>query len=209
MSVDQLRPYVRRLAERASERAFNWMTATTRTPQDLLDALPTLAGVYASSAGLLAADWYAEQDRDSRFSVTMDDDLAPEKLTSAAYRTFAGPQRPENRAREVAHRLVFDAARRTVFVNAASEGVAIARHEPAGSCNDCIASATVHSVGRNASSADIEQFFHPTCEGLFVPVRGDAYEPPSHTSQWRSLREKAAAAGNTSTGDIARWLSTR
>jgi hypothetical protein len=134
VSVDQLRPFVRRLAERASARTLNYMITRARTKDDLREAITTLSGVYAQSAALLAADWYEEQDRDSRYTAHADDDLAEQKLDDIVSWIFAGPQLPENRAKVAAHRLVFDAARRTVFVNADDEGVAIARHESATEC---------------------------------------------------------------------------
>lgn len=180
MSVDRLRPFVRRLAERAEARAFNWMVTNEPTRDDYREAIHTFSGVYAQSAGLLAAEWYEAQDEDSRFQATMDDDMPDEKLDAIADWVFAGPQLPTNRGRLAAHRLVFDAARRTVFVNAADEGVAIARHEGAESCDKCIRAATAHRRDRHASSEDVDQFFHPSCEGLFVPVRSGVYEPPAH-----------------------------
>lgn len=183
------------------------MLAGERSKEDTLEAWTTLAGVYASSAALLTADWYEKQNEESAFSAGMDDDLAPEKLSAITDWVFAGPQLPWSRAKVAAHRLVFDAARRTVFVNVAEEGVAMARHESAKSCHGCIASATVDPITPDNATADVEQFFHPTCEGLFVPVRKEVYEPPGYTQEWRLRREEARNAGNISTEDVAKWLS--
>ena len=206
MSVNQLRPFVRRLAERAEQRAYNWMIANNPTVNDYREAIPIFSGVYAQSAGLLAADWYNAME-DNDFQATLDDDLAPEKLDNIAKWVFDGPQTPANRGRLAAHRLVFDAARRTVFVAAAEEGVGIARHEGAESCNKCIARATVSPRGKNASSEDVDQDFHPKCEGLFVPIRSGAYEPPPYTVRWRELIAQAHDAGNTGPEAVAMWLS--
>lgn len=199
---------MRRLAERAEQRAYNWMLAKNPTRDDYREAIHTFSGVYATSAGLLAADWYEEQDEDSRFQASMDDDMAEEKLDSVADWVFAGPQMPENRGRVAAHRLVFDAARRTVFVNAADEGVAIARHEQADSCGKCIVAATLHPRDSHASSEDVDQFFHPRCEGLFVPVRSGVYQPPSHTQRWREMVAQAHDAGKSGPEEVALWIKT-
>lgn len=184
MSVDTLRPYVRRLAERASQRAFNWALTKQRSPEEMIEAFPALSGVYASSAALLAMDWYRQQDKGAKFQPHADADLAPEKIAAMSGWVFAGPQTPESRARVAAHRLVFDAARRTVFVNASEEGVGIARHESATECGDCRKAASTSVRHRHSGSGDVEQFFHPMCEGLFVPVRQDVWTPPDHMLEW-------------------------
>lgn len=206
MSIDRLRPYARRLAERAEQRAHNWMLANDPSRDDYRDAIPIFSGVYAQSAGLLAADWYNTLNEDSQFQAVLDDDLDPTKLDNVADWVFAGPQTPANRGRLAAHRLVFDAVRRTVFVSAAAEGVAIARDEQAGSCDKCIARATLSPRERTDGSADVEQDFHPRCEGLFVPVRTGVYEPPPHTRVWRLKVAAAHDAGNTTPDGISKWL---
>jgi len=208
LSVDQLRPFVRRLAERAEQRAFNWMTANNPTRDDYRDAITLFSGVYAETAGLLAADWYEEQNRDSRFQARLDDDLAPVKLDNVADWVFSGPQTPANRGRVAAHRLVFDAARRTVFVNAADEGVAIGRHEGATSCAKCIVKATLDVRPQDASSEGVDQDFHPRCEGLFVPARKGPYQPPPHTAAWREMVAQARDAGKSGPEEIALWIKS-
>lgn len=167
-------------------RTFNYMSATGRSRDDFREAMSQLAGVYAESAALLTADWYERQNPDSKYSAQADDDLAEEKLDAIAKWVFDGPQRPESRARVAAHRLVFDAARRTVFVNATEERVGIARHESAGSCDDCMRSSSLTTRDVSSGSEDVNQDFHPKCEGLFVPVRTGLWTPPSHASDWQS-----------------------
>jgi hypothetical protein len=185
VSVDQLRPFVRRLAERASARTLNYMATKARTAEEMQDAFATLVEPYAHSAALLTSEWYEDQgEEDSRFQALVDDDLAEKKLNDICAWVFAGPQLPENRARQAAHRLVFDAARRTVFVSADSEGVAIARHESSTECKDCQKAATRANRHRDAGSEGVDQFFHPFCEGLFVPVRGEMYTPPGYMDDW-------------------------
>lgn len=206
MSLAQLHPYVRRLAERAEQRAFNWMAAKNPSRDDYREAINTFSGVYAQTAGLLAADWYNSLNPDSRFTATLDDDLAQVKLDNVADWVFAGPQEPMNRGRLAAHRLVFDAARRTVFISAAQEGVAIGRHEGATSCTKCIVKATLDVRPQDASSEDVDQDFHPKCEGLFVPARTGPYEPPPHTAPWREMVSQAREAGKTSPEEIALWI---
>lgn len=208
MSVDQLKPFVRRLAERAEQRAFNWMMAHNPTRDDYREAINLFSGVYAQSAGLLAADWYNRLNEKSRFTARLDDDLVEEKLDNIADWVFDGPQSPQNRGRLAAHRLVFDAARRTVFVAAAEEGVAIGRHEGATSCSKCIVKATLDIRPQDASSEDIDQDFHPKCEGLFIPARTGPYEPPAHAAKWRQMVAEARDAGKSSPEEIALWLKS-
>lgn len=206
MSIDSLRPFVRRLAERAEQRAFNWMVTNAPSRDDYRDAIPIFSGVYAQSAGLLAAQWYNDQAPEAKFTAHLDDDLAEPKLDNIADWVFAGPQLPENRGRLAAHRLVFDAARRTVFAAAAEEGVAIGRHEGAESCSKCIVAATLDVRDHHASSEDVNQDFHPKCEGLFVPARTGDYEPPQHTAKWREMVAQARDSGKTSPEEIALWI---
>lgn len=208
MSVDQLRPYVRRLAERAEARAFNWMMAKNPTRDDYREAIMVFSGMYAESAGLLAADWYNRLNPESKFTATLDTDLAEEKLDNIADWVFDGPQTPANRGRLAAHRLVFDAARRTVFAAAAEEGVAIGRHEGATSCSKCIVKATLDTREQHASSEDVDQDFHPKCEGLFIPARTGPYEPPPHAAKWREMVAQARDAGKSSPEDVALWIKT-
>lgn len=207
MSVDTLRPRVRRFADSAANRVSNWMLMAERDAEALQSNLISVVGVYARSAALLAANWYNQQDNESDYRAFLDVDMPEAKLANVTGWVFKGPQLPENRARVAAQRLVFDAARRTVFVNAATEGVAIARHEQAKCCNQCISRATLTARDRNSSSEDVDQDFHPGCEGMFVPVRGELYAPPDHTREWRKRVELARNAGNTAPEDIANWLS--
>ena len=208
MSVDSLRDEVRQLAQMAENHAFGWMQAHMPSAEDLLVEIQEMVGVYADTAALLTADWYDELYPDSSYSAVMDDDLADEKIVNVANWVHAGPQLPENRMRVAANRIVFDAARRTVLVNAQSEGVALARDEEAKCCNTCIASATLGPKERRGRSDDVEQFFHPSCEGLFVPVRQGVWEPPSHAYEWRERVKAARLAGNTDTERIASWLDS-
>ena len=207
MSVDALRPVVRRMALRAQDRATNWFVAGDRSVDDTAGALSAIVGVYANSAALLAADWYEDEDPDIRFDAILDEDMPEEKLASVAAWVFAGPQTPTSRIRVAAHRLVFDAARRTVFVNARNEGVAIARHELARCCDDCIARATVSARDRNSGSEDVDQDFHPGCEGLFTAVRSGIYAPPEYAREWRVRLNAARHAGNVVPDSLAKWLT--
>lgn len=184
------------------------MMVKNPTRDDYRDAMILFSGVYAQTAGLLAADWYNHLNPDSRFTATLEDDLAVVKLDNVASWVFDGPQSPLSRGRVAAHRLVFDAARRTVFVAADEEGVAIGRHEGATSCAKCIVAATLEVREQDASSEDVDQDFHPRCEGLFVPARTGPYEPPPHTAAWRERVAQARDAGKSSPEEIALWLKS-
>ena len=206
MSVGELRSSVRQLARGAEDEAVNWLLTFDTTVEDLKSELYQMVLAYASSAAVLAADWYNGLNAQSSYSADLDDDLAGPKLFSVAEWVFMGPQSPESRLRVAANRLVFDAARRTIQTNALTEGVALAREEEPRCCTKCIARATTIEKHREGRSDDVEQEFHPSCEGLFVPVRTGVYEPPEYARGWHSRLESARRAGNTNPDDIALWL---
>lgn len=207
MSVDSLRPLVRQLARNAEEHGYAWMIANEPSVEDLLVDLQEIVLVYADTAALLAADWYNSLNENSSYSAVRDHGLDEEKLANVASWIHAGPQLPENRIRVAAHKLVFDAARRTTLTNAAMEDVAIARHESAKCCTKCIARATTAAKHRKSRSDDVNQEFHPSCEGMFIPVRTGLYEPPDHAGEWRLRIKAARRAGNVEPDDIASWLN--
>ena len=192
---------VRQLAQAAEAVAVDWVLTQDVTAEDLAIDLAGLVSPYASTAALLAADWYDNLE-DSGYSAVLDDDMAQEKLDNAALWIMSGTQLPESRMRVAANKMVFDAARRTVFVNAHIEGVALAREEEAGCCNDCVARATTVAKARN-STAVVEQDFHPGCMSLYFPVRGDLYTPPDYAREWHSRIKSAKLAGAGSAEEIA------
>lgn len=205
MSVKDLLPYVNRLARSAGERAYIWMIGDERTVEELVEEMAALVTPYASTAAVLAADWYDSLGEGSFFPI-QDMDLPEEKIANVASWVMAGPQSPEGRARLAANKLVFDATRRTILVSAEAEGVPVARHEEAQCCNKCIARATTFTMDRTTSSHTSDQWFHPACEGLYVPVRGEVYEPPEHARKWDQKVSEARLAGNVNAEDIATWL---
>ena len=207
MSVGALLVDVRLMAEQARDMAQAWMLAPDMTAEQVQDELSGMLGGFVGSASVFAAGWYNELNPESNFAADIDDDLPDEKIANVASWVFSGPQSPQSRIKVAAHRLVFDAARRTVQVNAMAEGVAMARHEDAGCCTKCMARATTVEKPRKGRSDDVDQFFHPTCEGMFVPVRKGLYEPPSHAREWHPKIEAARLAGNSDSDSIANWLS--
>lgn len=207
MNVDQLRPMVRRLAEVCQEHAYTWMLTYDPTAEDLLNDIPEMVSVYTQSAALLAADWYNSLDADSSYYASPQELIAEERLIATASWVHAGPQRPENRIRTAAYAMVFDAARDTIWNNAAAEGVAVVRHEGAGACGDCAVRATTAITGTKDISESVARDFHHSCDGMFIPVRSGAYEPPSYTRNWGEKVAAARLAGNSSPEEIAKWLS--
>jgi hypothetical protein len=199
---------VRQLAHAAQIHAHNWMVQFNPSASELVTDLPEMLGVYVQSAALLAADWYNSQDEESSYFAFPIDGIEDVRLENLAGWVHRGPQRPENRIRSAAQSIVFDAARNTILLNAQTEGVAIARHEEAAACNDCLVRATLTSKSRNSRSDDIGSDFHPGCEGMWVPVRRGIYDPPSYTAGWRERIDAARQAGNTAPDDIASWLNT-
>lgn len=198
---------VRTMALTAQHHAHAWMLTNEPTVEELLTDIPEMLRAYAQSAAIMAADWYNGLAGISSYFAKPDDDMPEEKIVNIAAWVHEGPQRPENRMAAAAHRLVFDAARRTVQVNALAEGVALARDEMADSCTDCQARATVDPKEKTGRSDDVDQFFHPSCEGMLVPVREGVYTPPGHTAQWRDRIAAARRAGNTTADSIAKFLA--
>jgi hypothetical protein len=206
VSVNQLRPQLRELAETAQWLAYDWLLDEEPTAEELRDDLALMVGAYVQSAAILAADWYNSEGSDSRYTAIPVDVLPPERLERLSEWVFKGPQRPENRVRVATHAIVFDAARNTVMLNAVNEGVSFARHEPAGSCGHCAQRATHAPKARSSSADDVDREFHHSCEGLFVPVRGALYEPPDHAREWGQKIAEARRAGNISEQDVAKWI---
>jgi hypothetical protein len=208
VSVDQLRPLIRELAKTCEEHAFSWMLNQEPSVADLKVDIPEIVNVYVQSAALLAADWYNDQESESSYFATPVDGIADERLDNLASWVHDGPQKPENKMRVAANTLVFEAARNTVYQNAQVEGVAVVRYEYADSCDGCVARATTSARARNSRSADVATDFHPSCEGMLVPVRNRLWEPPEYARKWRQRIDDARRAGNTTPDDIERWLRT-
>jgi hypothetical protein len=206
VSVDQLRPQIKRLAQRASIHAYNWMLRDEPDVDELTQQLPEVVAVYTQSAAVLAADWYNNQDAESSYFAMPVEGIADERLQNTATWVYGGPQKPENRLKVVANTLVFDAARNTVAQNALNEGVAVVRYEYADSCNRCVSRATVSARARNSRSDDVSADFHHSCEGMLVPVRRGLWEPPGYAREWKQRIDAARRAGNTKPDDIASWL---
>lgn len=202
-----LRTQLRSLAAVAEQHATMWMLTHEPDEAQLLEDIPTMVGVYTSSAGLLAADWYNSIETDTKYYAVPHEEIPPERLVNIASWVHAGPQMPENRMRDAAYQLVFDAARNTVWVNAQNEGVAVARHETATDCGECIAKASTAPMAKNSSSDDLDRVFHPHCEGLFIPVRAGLWEPPKYAREWHVRKTQAREAGNVRAEDIANWLT--
>lgn len=202
MNVGQLRSNTRGITESAQAFALRW-TASMAADMDLMLVL----NANAEHAAILAADWYDQQADTPNFAALADAGSAQDRLEKVLEWVNAGPQTPEARIVAAAHKLIFDAARNTVLVNARREGVAVARHENDTDCGHCIARATTTAKARNSSSEDVDLLFHPSCEGLLVPVRGELYKPPDHARAWHERIVAARQAGNVSHDDIAKWLS--
>lgn len=207
MSANQLRSWVKQLAQTCEEHAYSWVLTHEPSTEELKTDLPEIVASYVQSAALLASDWYEEQDPESSYFAIPMDAIPDERLENAAVWVNSGPQRPENKIRVAAHKMVFDAARDTIYRNAQDEGVAVVRYEYADSCEGCVARATTSARARNSRSDDLAFDFHPSCEGLFLPVRSGLWEPPDYARQWRTRIEQARLAGNANADDIAKWLS--
>lgn len=188
------------------DHAAYWIATQDPTVADLTTDIPEMVGVYVQSAALLAADWYDSQNEASSYLPIPVDKITEERLANMAAWIHAGPQSPQSRIRTAAHKVVFDAARNTIQANAQIEGVAIARQESADACTDCAVRATVAAKARNSRSDDVATDFHPSCEGMLVPVRRGPWSPPGYTHAWRERIAQARHAGNVTPDDIANWL---
>ena len=165
-----------------------------------------ILGPYLESAALLAADWYNDEGPDG-YHATPLTGVPMERMVATAEWTLRGPQRPENRIRGAAHGMVFDAARNTVLGNAILEKVAVARDERPGACGDCAQAATT-AIRHSTATSEVNTTFHHSCDGLFVPVRRGAYEPPDHAREWGRRITSARRAGVTNPEDIAKLLAS-
>lgn len=208
MSINELRPFIRQLAQTAEEHAYAWMLDNDPSPRELTSDIPVMLAAYRQSAALMAAEWYDKQNPNSSYQSFSVDDMADEQIENLATWVHKGPQSPENRLRLVANTLVFDAARETIWQNAQEEGVAVVRYEYADSCHGCVARATTEPTAHNSRSAELNRRFHPSCEGMLVPVRTGIWEPPSHAREWHPRLLAARRAGNANPDDIAKWLSS-
>lgn len=205
MSLSGLITDTRTLAEEAEAMVQAYLQTygvEIAVAEDALDGLRA----FTDEAALLAAEFYNDLNPSARYSAKVDDDMADEKIVNVAKWVFDGPQSPESRIVAAANRLVFDAPRRTILMNARSEGVAVARHEEQGCCSKCIARATTMPREHRHRSEDIDQFFHPKCEGMFVPVRKGVWQPPQYQREWHDRVESARLAGLSNPDDIANWL---
>ena len=131
---------------------------------------------------------------DSSYSASLEDALEMEKLENVALWIMSGPQLPESRARVAANKMVFDAARRTVFLNARVRGCC------AGPRRGIVVLQRLYCAGHTApkarnSTSVVEQDFHPACSALYMPIRGEFYTPPHYTRQWHSRIKSAKLAG--------------
>lgn len=206
MSAAGLRLEVRGLAGIAQRHVQQWFASNAPSPDMVIEQLPGIVEIYTSSAALMAANYYEDQDAASKFRATPAVVTPPTRYEDLAKYIFEGPQSPGSRLRASTHSMVFDAARDTVAFNANSEGVAYAREEEEGACGECMQKATLTAKDRNSRSDDVTWDRHTRCEFLFVPIRRDLYSPPEYAKGWKSRIEQARLAGNVNPEDIASWL---
>lgn len=200
-----LRSDLAQLTAIAREHMSIWL-GTVSGPEAAAEGMAIQIAPYAESAALLAADWYLDQNPDSKYDPEPVALITDERAENTAKWLFAGPQTPDSRMRAATQSMIYDAARNTVLVNANAEGVAIVRHAHANAHNDCIARATVDPRASTANSDDVPRDFRHNCECLYIPVRKGVYEPPDYTSEWRERIAEARRAGNTSPEAVANWL---
>lgn len=206
MSVGELLPLIDQLAVIAEEQAYAWMVSFAPTELSLIDDIPDMIGTYCDTAALLAADWYNNQDADGVYSARPAWALGEQQRANISKWAFSGPQLPENQMRVMAHSLVYQAARLTIWKNAEIEKVAVVRHENADSCGNCRVRATNVVTERNSGFDGVFRDFHHSCTGMYVPVRSGVYEPPEHARSWGEKIAKARLAGKVNADDIAKWL---
>lgn len=202
MTVAALRSDLRMIADGAQWHATNYVLDNEPDMDTLRDSIADFMGVYCQTAALLAADWYNDQDRQSRFSASPVSVVPPERALDTAAWVFRGAQTPTpetvaKRMASAAYTMTFDAARDTVSANAKSEDVAYVRVEEPDACDDCMGRATLVPRARNSSSEDVSWERHQRCEFLFEPVRTGIWVPPDHHLAWRdsNLRSHLLAPG--------------
>lgn len=189
MSVERLREELRTIADGAQWHASNYVLDVEPDQETLADAIADFMSVYCQTGALLAADWYNELDRESKYFARPVWVVPPERATDTAAWVFKRPQTQSAealapRAASAAYSMVFDAARDTVTENARNEGVAYARVEERGACDDCKRMATATPRTSKSRTDDVRWERHQRCEFLFEPVRSGIWTPPSYTAEW-------------------------
>lgn len=194
MSVTSLRSQLRLIADGAEWHARIFAADTEPDQETLADAITDFMGVYCQTAAILTADWYNAIDRESTFFARPMSVVPPKRAEDTAAWVFKrGDTAIERRLAAAAYSMVFDAARDTVAANASDEGVAVARVEEEGACDDCKKLATRVPKARNSSSDDVSWERHQRCEFLFEPVRGGIWVPPEYARQWLTVAQGVAA----------------
>ena len=198
------------IAEGAEWHAFGFVTQREPDVNDLTEALMDFMGVYCDTAALMAADWYNSRDAESKFFARPVSVVPPERAADTARWVFKlRDPKPLPLAKRVAsatYSMVFDAARDTLGKNASEEGVAVARVEEPGACDDCVRLSTRRPKFRHSSSDDVSWERHQRCEFLFEPVRSGIWVPPEATEHWSHLIDEARLAGNSNEQEIAKFL---
>lgn len=189
MSVEGLRGELRTIAQGAEWHGFNHMLDLEPDQESLADAIADFMAVYCQTGAILAADWYNNLDRESRYFARPVHVVPPERATDTAAWVFkradADTETLAKRLASATYSMVFDAARDTVSANATQEDVAYVRVEEQGACNDCMSKATLVPRARNSRSNDISWERHQRCEFLFEPVRRGIWAPPAYTKDWK------------------------
>jgi hypothetical protein len=179
---------------------FRKYADTPNFPTLLKQALPEIVTPHAHVAAEITAQWYQEINPASAFEAVPVVDLAPERLDkSINWALYApGDATPMDRMAGSSKRMVSDAARDTVTVNAAQEGVRWARYASANACAFCrlLATRTDNNlyqsqtsattvVGRRGTQKQGDKY-HDHCRCIAVPVPdGQTYTPPDYTAQWQ------------------------
>lgn len=190
------------IADGAQWHGTNFVLDNEPGMDELRDSLGDFMAVYCQMAALLTADWYNSLDRESRFVALPVSVVPPKRAADTAAWVFKGGGQTlnietiANRTAAATYSMVFDAARDTVSTNATNEGVAYARVEEPGACDDCMSKATLLPKASDSSSDDVVWDRHQRCEFLFEPVRKGIWTPPENAVAWREQLQRSQLAGN-------------
>ena len=171
-------------------------------PKVLTPALTELVTPYAQGAAEITAQWYTEMAPELDFRAKPVVDLPAERIEKTARWALYAPGngRPLNRVAGAAKRMVSDASRTTVLVNAEEEGVRWARLASSDACAFCRLMSTRGAVYHSDENALKS---HDHCRCVAVPERGGArYRPPAYVAEWEEEYTAARRAGNTDTKSI-------
>jgi hypothetical protein len=183
--VGNFQAIIGRLAALAGDTAANIMREIDEADQ--AEAYAAAVDPHLSASSLITAEWY-DSLSDKPFAVTP---APPADLETLRYKAGWAATEPDPAAalQGATDRLVYDASRNTVVLNAEREEVRYARHAQEDACAFCRLLATRGLIYHSRESAAAS---HDLCQCVVVPERdGDFYVAPDYVHDWKQQYKDA------------------